>query len=185
MRMLEVACGNGFHTNVFRKMGFDCTGVDRSPIGIAWARLHHPKATYHCADIMGDMPVPRHAFDVVLARGCSNYHYDLHTEQALATTRHMLSYLKPGGVFVMIILTDLSGRKEPDKVWHNKLSDYEEHFRAFGLRYSVHWSKGRVICGIHSQADTRLLGEAATPRAGLEFAGKQTTTAPEQIVPQS
>ena len=183
--MLEAACGNGFHTNLFRKMGFDCTGVDRSPIGIAWARLHHPKATYHCADIMGDMPVPRQAFDIVLARGCSNYHYDLHTEQALATTRQMLSYLKPGGVFVMVILTDLSGRKEPGKVWHNRLSDYEEHFRSFGLRYSVDWAKGSVICGIYSQADTKLLGEAAIPRAGLEFAGKQTTTAPEQIVRQS
>ena len=27
-----------------------------------------------------------HSFDIVLARGCSQYHYDLHTEQALATT---------------------------------------------------------------------------------------------------
>ena len=35
MRILEVACGNGFHTNLLRRMGFNATGVDRSPAGIA------------------------------------------------------------------------------------------------------------------------------------------------------
>ncbi len=182
MRVLEVACGNGFHTNLFRRMGFACTGVDRSTNGIEWAKSHFPKSTYHCADIMGDMPVEPGTFDVVLARGCSNYHYDMHGEQAHATTHHLMRYLRPGGVFVMTILTDLSGRRPPDQVWHNKLSDYDEHFRSFGLRYSVDWHKGMVICGLHNEPVTRVLSEATRSRTEVAAAQASRAATPEHAV---
>lgn len=152
MRMLEVACGNGFHTNLFRRMGFDCVGVDRSEVGIAWARTQFPRSRYIQCDIMSDMPVSRGAFDVVLARGLSHYHYDLACDQALSTTRHLIPYLAPGGVFVMAIVTDLSGRREPGKVWQNTRQDYQNHFSSFGLRWSVDWHGGMAICGLWRDA---------------------------------
>lgn len=148
MRMLEAACGNGFHTNLFRRMGFDCVGVDRSEVGIAWARTQFPRSSYVQCDIMSDMPVSKGSFDIVLARGLSHYHYDLASDQAQSTTRHLLSYLRPGGVFVMAIVTDLSGRREPGKVWQNTRQDYQKHFSAFGLRWSVDWHGGVAICGL-------------------------------------
>ncbi|MEK6799611.1 MAG: class I SAM-dependent methyltransferase [Planctomycetota bacterium] len=148
MRLLEVACGNGFHTNLLNWMGFDCVGVDRSEAGIAWARNHYPSRPYHRADIMDDMPFPRASFDVVFARGCSHYHYDLKTDQALGTSRRLLQFLKPGGVFVMVIVTDRSGRREPNKVWHNTLDDYRRHFSSLGLKWSVDWADGMAICAL-------------------------------------
>ena len=150
MRMLEVACGCGFHTNLFNRMGFDCTGVDRSRAGIDWAQAHYPKHKYHCCDVL-DMPFEQHAFDAVIARGCSHYHYDLTDPIALETTRTLLRYLESGGVFVMIVVTDRSGRRDPDKIWQNKEEDYRRHFSSFGLEWSVDWVKGMAICGLRNQ----------------------------------
>ena len=149
MRILEVACGSGFHTNLLNRMGFTCVGVDRSQAGIKWARSHFPRAVYHCGDVTGEMPVEPGSFDAVLARGCSYYHYDLMTDQALNTTAHLMRYLKPGGVFIMVIVTDLSGRREPDKIWQNRLEDYQQHFSSFGMRWSVDWVAGMAICGLY------------------------------------
>ncbi len=148
MRILEVACGSGFHTSLLNRMGFTCIGVDRSQAGIKWARSHFPRGVYHCGDVTGDMPVEPGSFDAVLARGCSYYHYDLITDRALSTTAHLMRYLKPGGVFIMVIVTDLSGRREPDKVWQNTLEDYQRHFSSFGMRWSVEWVAGMAICSL-------------------------------------
>lgn len=148
MHLLEVACGNGFHTDLFRRMGFACAGVDRCAAGIEWARAHYPKSVYHRADITGELPVEPGSFDVVLARGCSHYHYDLRSPQAMDTTRRILTLLQPGGVFILVIVSDLSGRREPDKVWQNTLDDYERHFSSFGERWSVDWHNGVAICGL-------------------------------------
>lgn len=151
MRMLEVACGAGFHTDLFRRMGFDCIGVDRSEAGIAWARTHHPKSHYLHADIMDDLPLEFGSFDIVLARGCSAYHYDLAGEQARSVTARVLRFLKPGGVFVMTIATDLSGRRDPDRIWQNTLDDYRAHFSAFDREFSVDWYNGMALCGLYNR----------------------------------
>jgi SAM-dependent methyltransferase len=148
MRLLEVACGNGFHTNLLRRMGLETLGVDRSHAGIAWARTHFPRSDYHCGDLFDDLPAPRASFDCVYARGCSNYHYDLMSDQATTTTRHLLDYLKPNGVFVMVIVTNLSGSKDHGRIWHNTLDDYRQHFASFGSKFSVDWIEGMAVCGL-------------------------------------
>lgn len=149
MRMLEIACGNGFHTDVFNRLGLDCVGIDCSSVGIAEARKRFPKWTYHCCDL-ADMPFGAESFDVVIARGCSHYHYDLMSEIALDTTSHLSSYLRPGGLFIMIIVTNLSGSREPNKIWHNALGDYRKHFASFGRPWSVDWVDGLAVCGLRN-----------------------------------
>lgn len=91
---------------------------------------------------------PWNSFDAVYARGCSNYHYDLMSDQAMTTTRHLLTYLKPGGVFIMVIVTNLSGSQEPGRIWHNTLDDYRRHFSSFGTKHSVDWIEGMAVCGL-------------------------------------
>ena len=88
-------------------------------------------------------------FDVVYARGLSHYHYDLMSRKAIHTTAGLMRYLRADGVLIMAIVTDLSGRREPDKVWQNTLEDYERHFSFFGKRWSVGWHKGMAICGVY------------------------------------
>lgn len=148
MRVLEVACGAGFQTHVLNRMGLKCVGVDVCPTAIELARQRRPRWAYHCADAMGEMPVERGSFDCVFARGFSNYHYDLTTPESLATTARMLEYVNTGGVFVMSIKTDLSGRRPLGQIWHNTLDAYRCHFRSFGRPWSVDHDKGMVVCGL-------------------------------------
>ncbi len=145
--MLEVACGNGFHTDLFCKMGYRCVGIDRSRSGIEAAKQRFPSRTFHCCDFR-DTPYPQESFDVVIARGFSFYHYDLDSVDAHIATCTILRHLKPGGLFVMLILTDRSGRREPGRVWQNYLSDYEQHFASHGRQWSVDWADGMAICSI-------------------------------------
>lgn len=154
MQILEVACGNGFHTHLFNRMGFPCLGVDRSSAAIEWAQSHYPECTYHCLDLMGELPMPERGFDVVFARGCSNYHYDLESEQSLATTRHLMNFVTPGGIFVMMIVSDLSGDRPPEKIWQNRLEDYQKHFAQFGKASRVEWvpKEKMVICALWQPA---------------------------------
>ncbi len=169
MSMLEVACGNGFHTNLFHWMGFDCVGIDRSEAGIGWARDHYPRRTFHCCDLR-DMPFSPGSFDVVVARGCSHYHYDLMSDISLETSESIMENVKPGGVFIMTIATDLSGRREPDQIWHNTLEGYRQHFRSFGMQWSVDWVDGMAICGLFNLPESRPKAEtnASTRERVLE-----------------
>lgn len=150
MKMLEVACGCGFHTDLFSKMGFDCTGIDRSAAGVAWAKAHYPKRSYIQQDLR-NLSLPPASFDAIFARGCSHYHYDLLDAIPLATSKSLLGLLKPGGVFIMTIITNLSGHNKPDAVWNNTLNDYRKHFSSFGKRWSVDWTKGMAICGLYNE----------------------------------
>lgn len=145
MRMLEIASGRGCHTNVFNRLGIDCVGVERSQTAVRQARGRYPRWTYHCCDATEPLPVALASFDVVLSRGYSPYHYDLRAEPALAATRTLLPYVKPGGRFIIIIVSDLSGRRPPDGVWHNRIEDYAQHFAVFGRRWTIDHVDGMVI----------------------------------------
>ncbi len=146
-RVLEAACGSGFHTHLFNRMGLNCVGVDRSETGIRWAREYYPGHKYYCADVRRPLPVPPESFDVVVTRGCGLYHYDLADPNVHETTRCLMRYVRPGGLFVLIIVTDLSGRKPSTGIWQNTLDDYRNHFAAFTSRYTVDWHGGVAICG--------------------------------------
>jgi hypothetical protein len=50
-------------------------------------------------------------------------------------------------LFVLIIVSDLSGRRDPVKIWQNRLEDYRRHFVEFDADCSVDWHRGVVICG--------------------------------------
>jgi hypothetical protein len=51
----------------------------------------------------------------------------------------------------MIIVTDLSGKREPDKIWQNTLEDYRRHFSSFDRKWSVDWVNGTAICGLYNE----------------------------------
>jgi SAM-dependent methyltransferase len=146
-RILEVACGMGFHTDLFCRMGFQCVGMDACATGIAAARERYPKREFHCADAKGALPFATDSFDVIVTRGCSLYHYDLGAAGPHAATANLMNYLKPGGHFILIIVSDLSGRRDPVKIWQNRLEDYRTHFERFDPQCSITWHRGTVICG--------------------------------------
>jgi len=148
MGMLEIACGMGFHTDLFCRMGFDCSGMDICETAVRLARERYPNRTFHQADATGALPATAHSLDVVITRGCSLYHYDLSAPGPVAATENILGYLKPGGRFILIIASDLSGDRRPGQIWQNRLVDYREHFARFGQPFTVGWRKGMVICSL-------------------------------------
>jgi len=151
-RMLEVACGMGFHTDLFCRMGFDCVGIDMCATGIAAARERFPRRTFEQADAKARLPFEMNSFDVIVTRGCSLYHYDLQAQGPRAATANLMRYLRPGGLFVLIIVSDLSGRRDPVKVWQNRIEDYQAHFAAFDPACTVAAHRGLVICGARRTA---------------------------------
>ena len=151
MRMLEVACGSGFHTNLFCRMGFDCVGTDINAAGIEYAQNKYPQRRFVHGDAMADLPFDEGSFDIVITRGCSLYHYDLSGATALNTTRNLMRYLKPGGRFILIIATDRSGRKPDDDIWQNTLADYRKHFAQFDPSCTIDWYRGMSISSARKQ----------------------------------
>jgi len=151
-RMLEAACGMGFHTDLFCRMGFDCTGLDTCATGIAEARRRYPNRNLIVGDAKGSLPFGEGSFDVVVTRGCSLYHYDLAAPGPCEATANLMRYLKPGGIFILIIVSDLSGARDPVKIWQNRIEDYQAHFSQFDSACTVDWHRGVVICGARRSA---------------------------------
>jgi SAM-dependent methyltransferase len=145
MTMLEIACGMGFHTDLFNRMGFRCVGLDACSTAIELARARYPRRTFHLCDARGDLPFEEGSFDVVITRGCSLYHYDLNSPATVATTPNLMRYLRVGGRFILVIVSDLSGRRDPGSVWQNRLDDYRAHFGQFDPQCTVDWHAGVVI----------------------------------------
>jgi SAM-dependent methyltransferase len=144
-RMLEIACGTGFHTNLFCRMGFDCVGVDSCETAVVIARETFPHREFHLFDAKSDLPFPESSFDVIVTRGCSLYHYDLQSPDAIHATTNAMRYLRTGGRFVLIIASDLSGRRDEGKIWQNRIDDYRRHFERFDPACTVDWHKNMVI----------------------------------------
>ncbi len=151
-RVLEVACGTGFHTDLFCRMGLDCIGFDTCETAVRIARERYPNRRFFVGDARGDLPVEHESMDAVVTRGCSIYHYDLAAQPALDTTANLLRYLRVGGRFVLIIASDLSGRREAGKIWQNRLEEYRVHLSHFGSDQIIEWHKGMVVCGVRKPA---------------------------------
>lgn len=153
-RIMELACGMGFHTNLMAQMGFDVTGNDLSETAIKSARKKYRDITFHhgFSQDMPDVPGYNEAFDGVITRGPSFYHYDLplsgknmkNVDVADATKR-AFDLIRPGGVFMMTIRTDFSGTHHVDGVHNNVASAYYNFFDQFGELVALTDLEGEVL----------------------------------------
>lgn len=145
-RMLELACGQGYHVDLMRRFGMDVVGVDISRKGIEFARRQFPQAQYLHIDATEELPFPRDHFDVIWSHGAGFFHYEVTDAETEATVRKHLAHLRPGGLYIVIIATDLSGRKPPgrtEQVWMNTLEDYRSMLGRFGMPFTVEWEPDR------------------------------------------
>jgi SAM-dependent methyltransferase len=146
-RVLELACGQGYHVDLMRRLGMDVVGVDISRKGIEFARKQFPKSTYYHVDATEDLPFPKEHFDVIWSHGAGFFHYDVTDAETEAVVRSHLQNLRSGGLYIVVISTDLSGRKPPgrtDQVWMNTLDDYRSMLRRHGMPFTVQWDADRA-----------------------------------------
>jgi SAM-dependent methyltransferase len=136
--VLEIGCGEGFHAKILYDLGFRVTGNERTEAGVASARQQHPLVNYIQGDSLGLLDIlPREHFDMILARGHSWWHYELTADNRYGidvpgNTRKMFELLKPGGHFVLRILTDFSGTHPKNSVSNNTRQAYVDLFSPLG-----------------------------------------------------
>jgi SAM-dependent methyltransferase len=99
MRVLELACGNGYLARKLARLGADVTAIDLSPTLVALARQREARdrlgIRYHVADAAHLGVVPDATFDVVV---CNMALMDI--AEAEGAIREAARVLKNGGRFI-------------------------------------------------------------------------------------
>jgi len=144
-RLLEIACGMGFHTNVLYSLGYNITGLDISSVGIEEARASSTGAQFLCENTAHF--IPSAPYTGILCRGHSWYHYNL-DETALNNTRRIFEWLEPNGIFVLQIATDFSGTRPKGKIHNNTVEQYLSLFEKVGtVTFITDWKGNKLRKG--------------------------------------
>ncbi len=108
LRVLDLGCGTGYWSSVFRRMGHRVLGLDNSRVAIREAREKRGK---EIAFILGDarnLGLREGSFDVIFVKGLSLFNtHDL--EDVRRFTNYLLGFLDEGGSIILISRSDLSG----------------------------------------------------------------------------
>jgi ubiquinone/menaquinone biosynthesis C-methylase UbiE len=93
-RVIDLGCGSGVFTNLLRRRGYQCVGVDLSPNLIAIARANFSCIEFRTGDIER-LPFPDGSFDGVLMSGVLH-----HLPERSRCAAEVFRILRPGGKFV-------------------------------------------------------------------------------------
>ena len=110
-RVLEIACGQGYHVNALRRMGHRVTGVDISQAGIDFAKRHFPDDDFMRIDAALPMPFDDQSFDLVWSHGAGFFHYCITDDATAEIVGAHVRLIKPGGHYLVMIASDLSGAR--------------------------------------------------------------------------
>lgn len=142
-RVIEVGCGDGWNCGKMVEAGLDVVGVDWSRNGIDHARRMVPEGTFFCGDITDDefMQTFREPFDAGIMVEVIEH---IPSDQSVGALRKILSFIKPGGVFV---LTTPSVNVPNNNVQHYR------HFTESVLRDLIEEVGGLTITQIEGYGD--------------------------------
>ena len=104
-RALDLGCGEGRHTILLAKRGFDVTGLDLEPLALRKAKALAARADAPARFVAGnalDLRFPAGAFDLVLDYGC--FHHVV-TRDWPRYRREVARVLRPGGHLVLSVFS--------------------------------------------------------------------------------
>ena len=161
--ILELGCGQGFHSKLLHDLGFEVTGNELSEAGIAHAKANYPGPTF----IQGDAKEviekwPPHSLDCVLVRGMSWFHYaffDPARRDLPALMKIIASIIKPRGVFILTIVTDFSGTTRSSNTHNHEWADFDALLTQIGTIEHKEDIRGRTL---NSPADIKPDGKGIT-----------------------
>lgn len=168
-RLLDVGCGDGFWTSIFRDLGFDATGVDRSPGGIEAARSKYPGCRFLVADADEPLPFEAGSFDVVFCRAISHFgEPDLEAPRVTSLIPRLMTLVAPEGVLLASYHTTRDGGVVHGRTLHpvSALVRLLEHG---GAPYRVEVVGNYVQIGVEHRGSTR---RNAGPRPATSPAGQ-------------
>jgi len=127
--ILDVGCGQGFFSYLFRKHGMQVHGIDISETGIRVAENLYGGLgiTFSVADVQtATFPKP---FDCIFVRSCSLHNSDAFPRQK-EVTGGFLRHLKSGGTFIFAYNSNFSSKASPTWRYHS-LEDVQQHFSSY------------------------------------------------------
>lgn len=148
-RLLDLGCGPGLYTNLFKEKGYRVTGIDFNKASIQYARKQNSDIRYIEGDYIKNYPEGK--FDTVILIYCDfGTHSDDDRDKLL---ENIYNSLDEGGVFIFDVFTEgLVKDKTEGKEWHhapnggfwsgeeylllNQIFHYKEN-RAFATQYNL------------------------------------------------
>lgn len=128
--ILDVGCGQGFFSYLFRKCGMRVLGIDISEIAIGKAKeMYGSSGTEFIVGDPLDISFPE-KFDCVFARSFSPYNNDdfqINTN----VTELLLHHVKEGGTFIFAYNTKLCSRKKSEAWRYHTMAEATNHFSAY------------------------------------------------------
>ena len=94
-KILDLGCGNGWFAAILGRFG-PTTGVDLSPVAIQKAQARYPDVEFLEGDLF-NMPLPREAFDIVVAQQVME-----HVEDQRGFVNLAARVLRRGGHFLLV-----------------------------------------------------------------------------------
>lgn len=134
---LDLGCGEGRHSVLLARRGFEVTGLDLEPRALGLARRRLRKEGLDATFVTGDalhLRFPPDAFDLVLDYGC--FHH-LVTRDWTRYRAGIARVLRPGGRFILSVFST-KFRHHPDerrsRNWVVHRNHYDHFFTARELR---------------------------------------------------
>jgi SAM-dependent methyltransferase len=116
-KILDLGCGTGIYTDLFRRLGYESIGIDISQTAILKAKAKYPDSNFEVADAL-DLKYEKKSFDMIFLFGCSIVNTDDLTEID-KVFKYLLDYLCDEGKIVFIGGSDLSGQQSIVSEWFN------------------------------------------------------------------
>jgi SAM-dependent methyltransferase len=133
-KILDIGCGTGFYTDLFRQLGYNSVGIDISQTAIEKARYKYPNSTFNVADAL-NLPYDKNYFDIIFMFGCSVVNTD-NLSRIDEIIQYLLQYIIDNGTIVLIGGTDFSGKRSEKSEWYNHTWDQLKEI-SYNKRYSI------------------------------------------------
>lgn len=107
-KLLDLGCGTGRYSSLFKKYGLEVTGIDFSKSAIEVAKQKYPNILFEQNDAF-NLPYEKNSFDIIFAHGFSIF---LQKEMPSASPflSSMMELLKSNGLFIIINTTSLTDK---------------------------------------------------------------------------
>lgn len=139
---LDAGCGYGFFTHLLAEAGYDeVTGFDFDGERISEAIKTYGANDGRCRFKVADAtnpPFEKEKFDFVFCRGLSTFSTE-DIPNGKKQFDRLYELLKPGGFFVFVWASDLSGKVTTGKIVNHKISTVKKFFESSAVG-SKHWT---------------------------------------------
>ena len=120
-KILDIGCGTGFYTDLFRQLGYNSVGIDISQTAIAKAKAKYLDSNFTVEDAL-NLSYDQNYFDIIFMFGCSIVNTD-NLSKIDEVIKYLLEYVNDKGAIVLIGGTDFSGNRTEKSEWYNHTWD--------------------------------------------------------------